>query len=374
MRLPSLLSYEKIYGRQVEIRKNVGIKMDWKRNILFVLLALLLVACGDTVPTDRDSETENKENIEKQPTEETTKPKPTETEDETVNLPDASLQKKDEGPAVLELQQALEKIGYTIPQDSVYSDATTWAITDFQLQTENLYGTGVYDESTRVALEKVITSGETVEAGRGLEPLTEPAFTASGSEVLGNPYDQLAIVNKNNALPQDYVPNDLIVPNVSFPFEEDLPKKQLRAPAANALEDLFEEALKEGYYLYAQSGYRSYERQETLFSSYSEEHGEEAANVFSAIPGESEHQTGLAMDISSESIGFQLTTEFGETPEGKWVSEHAHEFGFIIRYPEGKEEITKYQYEPWHLRYVGKRAADEMKKNELTLEEYFEQE
>lgn len=178
------------------------------------------------------------------------------------------------------------------------------------------------------------------------------------------------LVNKEHTLPSDYTPTDLVVPDVRFPFAEDDPKKQLRKEAAQALEKLFAAAEAEGHYLYAISGYRSYERQEAIFASNVQKHGEEHANTFSARAGESEHQTGLVMDISSEAVGFQLVTEFGETPEGKWVQEHAHEYGFVVRYPEGKEAITKYQYEPWHLRYLGVEVATALYESGQTYEEY----
>jgi D-alanyl-D-alanine carboxypeptidase len=100
--------------------------------------------------------------------------------------------------------------------------------------------------------------------------------------------------------------------------------------------------------------------------------GQEAADKFSAKPGQSEHQTGLAIDITCEAMNYQLDYSFGVTDEGAWVKENAHRFGFIIRYPEGKEDITGYMYEPWHLRYVGVDLAEEVYNSGLTLEEYFE--
>lgn len=328
---------------------------------LFTLL-LLLAACTDGEETsNHSSDSEAAKETEKD----------VKVNDEDVASPAGELQKLDEGEAVAQLQADLEKIGYTLPIDGVYSDVTTWAITDIQLQLDDLYVTGVYDEATQAALENILEGKLTIEVGAGLPPLAEPVTTDSGSLVVGNPYDQLAIINKENALPEDYEPHDLVVPDVRFPFEEDLPKKQLRAPAAEALEALFSEAEAAGYELFAQSGYRGYDTQVSLFKAYADEHGEEEANIFSARPGESEHQTGLAMDITSESVSYQLTTDFGETPEGQWVAENAHTFGFIIRYEEGKEDVTQYQFEPWHLRYVGVKAATEMVENNLTMEEYF---
>lgn len=339
--------------------------MNWK-SILTIMTAVFLTAC-----TESEAPTENESTERPSVTEENTE---SPTDDEVnIMLPSEELQKKAEGDAVLQLQEALQQIGYTIPQDGIFSDSTTWAITDFQLQADGLDATGVFDEKTKEALERFLEDSGTIEAGAGLPPLAEPVFTDAGSEVIANPYDQLAVINKHAALPGDYEPHDLVVPNVRFPFPEDSPKKQLRTPAARALEQLFDAAEEAGHILFAQSGYRSYDTQVSLFERYAEEHGEEAANLFSARPGESEHQSGLAMDITSEAVGYQLTVDFGDTPEGKWIADNAHLFGFIIRYPEGKEAITQYQYEPWHLRYVGVRAATEMKEKDWTLEEYFDE-
>lgn len=334
--------------------------MKWKVISLFMLL-FLLAACTEK-PVNNPDPVGNEKGENKEASQSPLEDK---------SLPDEDLQKMDEGDHVLLLQEALIKIGYELPADGVYSEATTWAITDFQLQMEDLFVTGIYDKATKHALENMLGQEQTVEAGAALPPLDEPAFTNSGTQILGNPYDQLAIVNKTNALPEDYIPHDLVVPDVPFPFTEDLPKKQLREPAALALEELFAAANESGFELFAQSGYRSYERQVTLFAAYADEHGEEAANLFSARPGESEHQTGLAIDISSASVNYQLVIDFGDTPEGKWVKENAADYGFIIRYQEGKEDITEYQFEPWHLRYVGKRAAQEISEANITLEEYF---
>ena len=143
----------------------------------------------------------------------------------------------------------------------------------------------------------------------------------------------------------------------------------LRKDAADALESMFEAAKKEGLELTAVSGYRSYKRQKSLHDTYVRRQGKAEADSVSAIPGTSEHQTGLAMDISSKSAKFQLEPIFGETNEGKWVAKHAHEFGFVIRYLEDKTETTEYSYEPWHLRYVGNPYATYIYKHHLTLEE-----
>ena len=147
-------------------------------------------------------------------------------------------------------------------------------------------------------------------------------------------------------------------------------KKQLRKEAALALEEMFRSSKANGINIYAVSGYRSYARQASIFDANVRKYGFERANQTSAKPGQSEHQTGLAMDITSASVNYGLSQSFGATKEGKWVYENAHKFGFIIRYQKGKESITGYQYEPWHLRYVGIKAAKEIKDRNITLEEY----
>lgn len=327
--------------------------------ITTLLFSLLYIsACSDfTDPnqTNQDlDETRTEETIEG------------EIEKEVV-LPNNDLQKGDQGEAVRQLQLGLEKIGYPIQMTSNFDKITTWAVTDFQLQTNHPLITGLYDEKTREYLKNMLDNEETIHPGEGLP---QPENPEQNTEIIENPYDVLALINKDHALPNDYIPPDLIIPDVRFPFTEELPKKQLRKVAAQALEELFAAADEAGLDLFAQSGYRSYERQDAIFASNVQQHGEDVANTFSARPGQSEHQSGLTMDVTSPDVNFQLIAEFGETEEGIWIQEHASDFGFIIRYPKGKEGITKYEYEPWHLRFVGKRAAKEITENRLTLEEY----
>ncbi|WP_442864093.1 D-alanyl-D-alanine carboxypeptidase family protein [Anoxybacillus sp. J5B_2022] len=195
----------------------------------------------------------------------------------------------------------------------------------------------------------------------------------NGQKVIMNPTNILALVNKEQSLPASYKPSDLVVPNVPFSFSEtNVEKRYMRLEAAKALEQLFAAANKAGIQLVAVSGYRSYDRQKELFDEEVKKNGKEKAIHAVAFPGQSEHQTGLAIDISSLSMKSSLTAAFGDTKEGKWVAAHAHEYGFIIRYPKGKEAITGYQYEPWHIRYVGKKAAKVIFEKDITLEEYFQ--
>jgi len=145
----------------------------------------------------------------------------------------------------------------------------------------------------------------------------------------------------------------------------------LRVEAADAIEKMFKAAEKKKVILYAVSGYRSYTRQKQIYDRNVATRGKAATDKVSAMPGSSEHQTGLTMDISANSVGCQLSQYFGSTKEGKWVAKNAHNYGYIIRYPEGKSKITGYHYEPWHIRYVGKTLATYLYKNNLTLEEFY---
>ncbi|MCD5322371.1 MULTISPECIES: D-alanyl-D-alanine carboxypeptidase family protein [Pontibacillus] len=194
---------------------------------------------------------------------------------------------------------------------------------------------------------------------------------ADGTPTITNPENQLVLVNKSNVLPADYTP-DLTRPDVPFVFgDQDLNKSYMRPEAAEQLERMFQAAEGEGYSILAVSGYRSFDRQDFLFQAEVEESGREAAAKVVAPPGTSEHQTGLTMDVTSPAVNYGLVQRFGQTEAGEWLQAHAYEYGFILRYPKGKESITGYQYEPWHFRYIGKEYATLIHENDLTLEEFF---
>jgi len=178
------------------------------------------------------------------------------------------------------------------------------------------------------------------------------------------------LVNKKYNLPDSYEPTDLIIPNVLFTFSEYHQKKNMREIPAHALEELFNQAKTEGIILYAISGYRSYKRQKCIYTCNISNHGQAYTDKYSAKPGYSEHQTGLAMDISCSDVNFNLIESFGETKEGIWLKHNTHKFGFILRYPKGSEDIVGYCYEPWHIRYIGKDIALEIYEKQITYEEY----
>lgn len=174
------------------------------------------------------------------------------------------------------------------------------------------------------------------------------------------------LVNKNHSISSNYRPADLVT--VDLPSTRDT---QLRSVAIAGLTNLFEAAEAAGYELFCCSGYRSYETQTELYAWNVETYGLDGAELVSARPGMSEHQLGLAMDVTSASVEFDLLESFGSTPEGQFIKENAHKFGFIVRYPQGKTDITGYAYEPWHLRYLGIDVATDIYKSGKTMEEYY---
>lgn len=179
----------------------------------------------------------------------------------------------------------------------------------------------------------------------------------------------LFLVNREYTLSSDYVPPDLVKPKVQANNNNIL----LRADAAAALEEMFQAAKDEqGLTLVAVSGYRSYGKQSVIFSNKVKKVGKTKAMLLVAPPGASEHQLGLAMDLGSKK-NTSLTETFFDTPEGKWVAENCHRFGFIIRYKEEWTEITGYAYEPWHVRYVGKEHAARIYALDIPFETYVAQ-
>lgn len=212
--------------------------------------------------------------------------------------------------------------------------------------------------------------------GDSADQAPDPAGSDNGSggdrAAMADPDSVAVLINKQFALPDEYEPQDLVYPDVRFTFKEKIEKRMMRKEAAAALEDLFEGAEKDGIYLAGVSAYRSHSTQTALFNRYVAKDGEEVAKTYSAVPGHSEHETGLAIDVSGSDGKCAAESCFGDTKEAAWLADHATEYGFIIRYPEGKEAITGYKYEPWHLRYVGKEIASDIGERGITLEEYYD--
>ncbi|MCQ4087367.1 D-alanyl-D-alanine carboxypeptidase family protein [Saccharibacillus sp. JS10] len=218
------------------------------------------------------------------------------------------------------------------------------------------------------------------EATNTTSPFMEDSLQATieskdGKDVVTNETSMKVVVNKHRFLPDGYEPPDLVVPDVPFSFgdAQSQEKSHLRKEAAGALEQLFAGAKSANIELYAVSGYRSYARQKNIYDYNVSTKGEEETAKVSAFPGTSEHQTGLAMDVSALSVNNDLEQTFGDTEEGRWLAQHAHEYGFIIHYLKGKEEQTGYSYEPWHIRYVGTDLAQAVYDSGLSLEEYLDE-
>ena len=174
------------------------------------------------------------------------------------------------------------------------------------------------------------------------------------------------IANKHYALDKNYVPSNLVSLNSKYNLGKN---NQLVKEAKEAFENLCQAAEKQGYHIRAISGYRSYEYQKQLYDKYVAQDGIEKADSYSARPGHSDHQTGLAVDVSNESVPY---TSFETTNEFRWMQKNAYLYGFILRFPQGKEKITGYQYESWHYRYVGIDIATYIQENKVTFEEYYE--
>ena len=176
---------------------------------------------------------------------------------------------------------------------------------------------------------------------------SEPEANEHKMEVIdGITYvDGIMIANKSYPLPASYDPG--LLPEVEQAFYE------MSAAAA-----------QDGISLFISSGYRSHFAQEQLYNDYVMRDGKEAADTYSSRPGYSEHQTGYTIDVNNPS------DDFRGTPEAKWIAEHCSDYGFIVRYPEGKEDITGYEYEPWHIRYLGVETAKAVEASGLCLEEY----
>ncbi len=187
---------------------------------------------------------------------------------------------------------------------------------------------------------------------------------------LSDPNSIWVIVNKRRSIPIDFVP-DLTVASVRLRLARSEQQMNINTQTAPAIEAMFIAAQNEGVTLVFGSGYRSGALQRQFYESYKAKDGQAAADTYSARPGHSEHQTGFSVDLTSPDGRCHLQTCWQDTAEGKWAAANAYKYGFILRYPQGKENITGYQYEPWHFRFVGKELAAEIQKTGQTLEEFF---
>lgn len=177
------------------------------------------------------------------------------------------------------------------------------------------------------------------------------------------------LVNKENLLSKEYIPSDLIIPNINLVAERSDERNLVSATMVKDLEQMFCDAQAEGINLFLSNGFRGYNSQVYLYNEDVQRKGKEDSEHV-AKPGESEHQLGLAIDITSKSMEFELNQSFENTKEGVWALENAYKYGFILRYTKTKEDITGYKYEPWHYRYIGNKTISKICHDKgLTLEE-----
>lgn len=219
-----------------------------------------------------------------------------------------------------------------------------------------------------VVVNQDATAGRTITVSTTYEGTTYTANyittyllseTVNEKGIILDPYRFDTLINKTRSVTESFRPKDLVT--FSGPFVGASTVNEMNKTANDALILLFNDAKKKGFEFKGLSGKRTWATQAGIYSR-------EPAD--SAKPGQSEHQIALAMDVVSSNMGY-LSQAFGNTEEGKWLAQNCHLYGFIIRYPKGKEAITGYPYEPWHVRYVGVEFATYLYNNNLTMEEFF---
>ncbi|MBC7591664.1 MAG: M15 family metallopeptidase [Salinibacterium sp.] len=200
-------------------------------------------------------------------------------------------------------------------------------------------------------------------------PIPTPTFDATAQSI-DDPNSYWVVADKLRPLnPSDWEPPDLVEVPVAYANQP-----YLRQAASDAVVAMFAAFSAEsgGLQMQSQSAYRSYSSQESVYAGWVSSLGQAGADLTSARPGYSEHQTGLSIDVSASPATCSLEQCFGDTAQGQWLAAEAWRFGFTVRYPNGKTDVTGYEYEPWHMRYVGLELAAELHNTGiLTLEEFF---
>lgn len=242
----------------------------------------------------------------------------------------------------IEVHTETESMPQAVPQTETQTEITTEPATEAVTEPITEPVTEVVTEPWTEPVTEPWTEPVTEEV---TELVTEAVPEPAPSQGEPTYINGILIANKTYGLPADYAPG-------------------ADPEATNMLYEMFAAASTEGLSLWVRSGYRSYNDQLWQYNVYAQRDGVALADTYSARAGHSEHQTGLAFDLNS------LYKSFGQTPEGLWLAANCHRFGFIIRYPEDKEHITGYMYEPWHVRYLGVDVATAVYESGLCLEEY----
>ncbi len=213
-----------------------------------------------------------------------------------------------------------------------------------------------YKENNKDSLDHIVAM---VNVKSNYDRYDEEAIIATNTNK-----NSLMLVNKYTYLTNDYVPENLTNIPLTYAFSGN----QTTEEVLSAFKSMWTAAKKENLTIIVNSSYRDYQSQDEVWKYYEDIYGEEYADSIAARPGYSEHQTGLALDIVTYGAN---KSNFDKTDEFKWLAENAHKYGFILRYPEGKEDITGYAYESWHYRYVGVETATEIKNKGITYDEYY---
>lgn len=295
-----------------------------------------------------ESETETETETETEPVTETeTEPETeTETEREVVHVTGLVLDRYSVNITVGTWEMPL----VTMTPDNADDKSEIWATDNAAVATVDAYGNiyGVASGDCKVTVTSADNPSLVAEVAVHVDPKPEPKPEPKGdpAPASGVTYIQgILIANKTYALPADYDPG-------------------IDPTAYAALNEMFAGAAQDGITLWIASGYRSYATQNWLYNNYVAMDGKAAADTYSARPGHSEHQTGLAFDLND------VSDYFANTDEGIWLANNCWKYGFIIRYPAGKEAKTGYKYEPWHVRYLGRDVAKAVYESGLCLEEY----
>lgn len=273
-----------------------------------------------------------------------------------------------------DLKDNLLKLGY--PMDAIRTYMLRYSIADFEElidQQQKYEDVKEYLDIKGCQVKDLTDYQKSDEFGKRAILAVSYPFIDSHNEPLREyeikePANALALIKKGFFVPADYEPSDLVSTNLEA--ADVTVSNHLRKKAAEALDQMAADAAKEGYELVVNSAYRSYEDQQAIYDEYFQIYDPATAASLVAIPGCSEHQLGLSVDLISKSVLNGTYGVFGDSPDYQWTVMHAHEYGFVLRYPEDKTAITGTANEPWHYRYVGKKAAKEMFEEHLTLEEY----
>lgn len=258
------------------------------------------------------------------------------------------------------LKDATESdLAYLVKKNYSYADIKPYkAITGFHYQDMEKY-IKLYNQKKSYSYAVIYTT----------YPFINSANKVTKSYRIQNPTNILNIVKKGFTLSSSYEPSDLVMPAKSYISNENSHPK-LRKMAYTAFVKMAQAAAKENEYLMLNSCYRSYSEQQKIYNQMETKYGALYASINAATPGTSEHQTGLGIDVTSRSVNQKKVSVFGLTTEYRWLKNNCYKYGFVIRYASDKTKMTGITNEPWHIRYVGVKAATQMHDNNWCLEEY----